>query len=108
MSASTSFSPPDVNQTMLGLGFKPVNLFSLLNHITSSFGTLIQTIFAWVYFLSEVAILVGALVYMVGAIGHHSKIKRSGALIVLYAILGFIAAVLLPGVIVAVDSNLHS
>lgn len=104
---TTTISPPNLDQSIERLGFKPVDPFRLLNEITGTFGTVIQVFFAWVYFLSEIAVLAGAIVYMVGAIGHHSRIKRAGAHMVLYAILGFIAAVILPGVIVAINQHFH-
>ena len=106
--ATTAATLPNVSQTMSKLGFRPVNPFGLLNHITASFGTLIQVVFAWIYFLSEIAVLVGVIVFLVGSIGHHSRIKRTGGHIILYSILGFIAATILPGVIVAINNNLHA
>lgn len=105
--SDTAMAPVNLNQTMKNFGFRPIDPFGLLNDVTHSFGVLIQEVFAWVYFLSEITILVGVLVYLVGAIGHHSRVKRTGAQIVLYSIVGFFAAVILPGVIVAIDSHFH-
>jgi len=102
-SASTS----GFTQTLAQLGFKPVDPWGLLSHITSTFGSLIAVVFSWVYFLSEMGVLVGALVYLTGSIGSHSRIKRVGMHIVLYAILGFLAAVILPGVIVSINNSFH-
>lgn len=99
-STSNALALPNINNTMTGLGFKPVNPFGLLNSITNSFGVVIQEIFAWVYFLSEIAILIGVVVWLIGAIGHQSRVKRVGAQIIVYSILGFLAAVILPGIIV--------
>ncbi len=104
---SSSFTPPNLTHIMGGLGFKSVNPFGLLNHITSSFATFIQTIFAWVFFLSELAVLMGAIVFVGGAIAHQSRWKQTGTRMVLYAILGFFVAVLAPGAIMAISSNFH-
>lgn len=106
--SSNTLSLPNLNHTMAGLGFRPVDPFGLLNSVTKSFGVLIQQIFAWVYFLSEIAILLGVVVYLLGAIGHHNQIKRTGAHMVLYAIFGFCAAVILPGIIVAINTHFHT
>jgi len=99
---------PNMNNTMSQLGFKPVNPFGLLNDITKSFGIVIQEIFAWVYFLSEIAILIGVVIWLIGAIAHHSRIKRTGAQVILFSILGFAAAVILPGIIVVMNRQFHS
>ncbi|WP_258111619.1 hypothetical protein [Alicyclobacillus sp. SP_1] len=107
MAGNATTSPlPNVSNTLGKLGFHPINPMTFLDQITQSFGTLIQTVFSWIYFLSEIAVLVGALVFVVGAIGHNSRIKRTGAHIVLYAILGFIASIVLPGVLVAINDHL--
>ncbi|MDP9729375.1 hypothetical protein ACOJUR_15700 [Alicyclobacillus tolerans] len=98
---------PNVTNTLGQLGFHPINPFTFLSQITHSFGSLIETVFAWIYYLSEIAVLVGALVFVVGAIGHNSRIKRTGAHIVLYAILGFVASILLPGILVSINNHLH-
>jgi len=95
----------NVTQTITQLGFAPVNPWALLNRVTSGFGHLIEVVFAWVYFLSEIGVLAGALVWLVGSIGSHARIKRTGAHITLYAIVGFLAAVILPGVVLALDST---
>jgi hypothetical protein len=89
------------------LGFRPIDPFHLLNSITSSFGTLIATIFSWIYFLAELGVLIGAFVWLLGAAFHHNGVKRTGAHMILYAIIGFLAAVILPGVIVAINSYFH-
>lgn len=107
-STSNALAPVNLDHTMTGLGFRPVDPFGLLNSVTKSFGLVIQEIFAWVYFLSEIGVLIGLIVFLGGAIGHDGRVKRAGALIALYAILGFLAAVILPGVIVAIDSHFHS
>lgn len=106
--ASNALSLPNLNHTMTGLGFRPVDPFGLLNSVTQSFGVLIQQVFAWVYFLSEIAILVGVVVFLLGAIAHHNQIKRTGAHVVLYAIFGFLAAVIIPGIIVAINAHFHT
>ncbi|MCL6441899.1 MAG: hypothetical protein K6T83_00290 [Alicyclobacillus sp.] len=102
-----AYTSINVNQTMSNLGIKPVDPFALLLHVTNSFGTIIQITFSWIYFLSEVAVLVGALVFMVGAIGHHGRIKQVGTRIALYALVGFVAAIILPGVILSINNTLH-
>ncbi|MCL6600280.1 MAG: hypothetical protein K6T81_16310 [Alicyclobacillus macrosporangiidus] len=106
-SSAAAAAIPDLTQTMSKLGFRPVNPWSLMGNVTMSFATLIQVVFSWVFFFSEIAVLIGALVYIAGAIGSHSRIKRVGAHMVLYAIVGFAASVILPGVIVAINNNFH-
>lgn len=107
-SSNNALTPLNLNQTMKGLGFRPVDPFGLLAGITKSFGLVIQEVFSWVYFLAEVGVFVGLLVFIGGAIGHNARVRRTGSLIVLYAILGFFAAVILPGVIVAIDSHFRA
>lgn len=106
--SSAALAPLNLNQTMKGLGFQPVDPFGLLANITKSFGLVIQEVFSWVYFLAEIGVFVGLIVFIGGAIAHNARVRRTGSLIVLYAILGFFAAVILPGVIVAIDSHFHT
>ncbi|MHB1681216.1 MAG: hypothetical protein ACYCYO_00110 [Bacilli bacterium] len=97
----------NVTQEMQKLGFHPVNLFALMNGVTGSLGQVVQAIFSWIYFLAEIGILVGALVFLVGAGFHHAKVKGSGARIVVWSVAGFVIAVVMPGVVLAIDSGLH-
>ncbi len=108
VSATSSLKPPHLTSIMNTLGFKAVDPFNLLNHVTTSFATVIEAVFAWVFFLSELAVLVGAIVFVAGAFGHSSKTKQMGAHMVLYAILGFFVAVVAPGAVMAINNGFHS
>ncbi len=104
---NNALAPPDLSAQLGHMGFNPVNLFSLLSHVTNSFASLIQVIFDWVFFLAEIGVLIGVLVWIVGAIAHHNRIKGTGAHITAYSILGFFVAVIAPGVIVAINNGFH-
>lgn len=96
-----------VTHTMQSFGFHQVDPMSILAQLTGTFGTIVQVLFQWIYFLSEIGILVGALAFVFGAIGHHSRTKATGVRIVGFSILGFVLAVVLPGVILAINGQFH-
>lgn len=94
-----------VTRTMQSFGFRQVDPMTVLAQLTGTFGTIVQYLFQWIYFLSEIGILVGALAFVFGAIGHHARTKGMGVRIVGFSILGFVLAVVLPGVILAINGQ---
>jgi len=97
----------DVTSQLKSFGFKSVNLFQLLYHATTGFGKLVEVFFAWVYFASELGVIIGALIFLFGSIGHHSGIKQAGGRTIMYSVIGFMAALLVPGLIIGAYGQFH-
>ena len=96
-----------VTKTLQSFGFRAMNPLTLLSGMTGGFAQIVQILFSWIYFLSEIGILAGALVFLFGAIGHHGRIKGTGVRVIGFSVFGFVLAVILPGVVLALNSQLH-
>jgi len=108
MPSKPGVSGNGVTSIMEHLGFHSVNLMGLLGDLTNAFGGVVSVIFSWVYLLGEIGILVGALIMLVGAATHHKRAKATGAKMLMFSVIGFIMAVVGPGVLLAIDGMLHT
>lgn len=96
-----------VTNQLKQFGFKPTDMFGLLHHITASGGQLIEIMFSWVYLISVLGGLTGAMVIGVGAVFHHNRWKQNGARILLFSVIAFLVAVIAPGLILGIDQHFN-
>ena len=95
-----------MNTEMARLGIHPINPLQLMAHLTGAAGTVFAQLFTWCYMLSEIGILVGAFVFLIGAGVHARRTKGAGARMVAFSVAGFVISIVGPGVVMAI-SGLH-
>jgi hypothetical protein len=95
-----------VTSGLTKFGFKPVSFFGLLNNVLGMGDKFISDMFSIVYLLSIIGGLAGAIVFVVGAMSHHNRWKGNGAKMVGFSVLGFVAAIIIPGLILSIKSKL--
>jgi hypothetical protein len=106
--SSYTAMPTTPDQWLAKLGFRSVQPQQLVNNISQMFGNVLGDVFAWTYFLSELTALVGVLVWLVGIIGHHPRVKQVGRHMILYSVIAFLAALLVPGLFISFYKHFHN
>lgn len=95
-----------MNAEMAKLGIHPINPLQLMTHLSGAAGAVFAQLFTWCYMLSEIGILVGAFVFLIGAGVHARRTKGAGARMVAFSVAGFVISMVGPGVVMAI-SGLH-
>ncbi len=93
-----------MNAELARLGIHAVNPLQLVTHLTGAAGVFFAELFTWAYMLSEIGILFGAIVFLVGAGVHARRAKGAGARMVVFSIAGFLISIFGPGVVMAISS----
>ncbi len=92
-----------MNSLQSRLGIHSVNVGGLLTNATNGAISILITVMDWIFLAAELGIMIGALVFLVGALFHQSRWKQTGGRIITFAIIGFIVGMIGPGVIMGIN-----
>ena len=89
------------------LGVHPINIGKLFSGVTNGILGIIDNVAAWVFLLSELGIIVGALILAFGAVAHWAGVRRVAWRIIGFSFVGFLVGLFGPGLLLGVYYAAH-